>query len=270
MTARANRVAGASRMGPVELLSRIDAFCDAVPRAGATAVDDGPLRLFVRSGKGWPYYARPIPGGAPITVADVDRMRLVQRTRGVPEAFEWVDAAAPTMAAAVRASGLPVQVCPLLVLDGEPGAPPLPLGYVLRLVGPLDADLAAAEFAVRSVAAVAFGGAAPGPPVGTEVSRLREDLASGRLARVLVTGPDGPVAAGAAQRAGGVVELVGIATAAPHRGRGLAAAVTAALARSARDAGAELVFLAAGSETATRVYERVGFRRVGTCGIAEP
>jgi hypothetical protein len=30
-----------------------------------------------------------------------------------------------------------------------------------------------------------------------------------------------------------------------------------------------VVFLAAGDDTATRVYERVGFRRVGECGIAE-
>jgi predicted GNAT family acetyltransferase len=67
-----------------------------------------------------------------------------------------------------------------------------------------------------------------------------------------------------------VVELVGIGTAAAARGRGLGAALTALLARAARAAGAEVVFLAAGDDTATRVYERVGFRRVGECGIAEP
>jgi predicted GNAT family acetyltransferase len=89
------------------------------------------------------------------------------------------------------------------------------------------------------------------------------------VARALVTGPDGPVAAGSAQRAGDVIELVGIGTAASVRGRGLGSAVTALLAAAARGAGAELVFLAAGDDTATRVYERVGFRWVGECGIAE-
>lgn len=78
------------------------------------------------------------------------------------------------------------------------------------------------------------------------------------------------MAAGSLQRAGDVVELVGIGTVARERGRGLGAAVTALLAGVARDAGADLVFLAAGDDTATRVYERVGFRRVGECGLAGP
>ena len=53
------------------------------------------------------------------------------------------------------------------------------------------------------------------------------------------------------------------------RGRGLGAAVTSALAGAALGAGAELVFLAAGDEAAARVYERVGFRRVGECGLTD-
>jgi predicted GNAT family acetyltransferase len=67
-----------------------------------------------------------------------------------------------------------------------------------------------------------------------------------------------------------VVELVGIATARAVRGRGLGGAVTSALASAALAADAGLVFLAAGDDAAARVYERVGFRRVGECGIAEP
>lgn len=68
----------------------------------------------------------------------------------------------------------------------------------------------------------------------------------------LVTGPDGPLAAGQVQRAGDVAELVGIGTLAVARGRGPGGAVTAAFAG------------------ATRVYERVGFRQVGECGVAGP
>lgn len=253
-----------------DVLDLIDDFCDAVPRAHATATDDGPLRLFTRDGPGWPYHARPLPGGGAVTAADVERVRARQRALEVPEAFEWLLAVTPSMAGAVAATGLPVRVCPLLVLDAPAAPTPLPPGYSVRLLGPADADLAQAAHAARAVANAAFGAPAPPPPSAAELAELRADLAAGRAARALVTGPDGPVCSGGAQRAGDVVELVGIGTAAAFRGRGLGAAVTAALATVARDTGAELVFLVAADETATRVYERVGFRSVGECGIAEP
>lgn len=255
-------------MDPV--LARIDGFCDAVPRHWASATDDGPLRLFTRNGPGWTFYARPVPGGRPIEAPDVERMRARQRALRVPQAFEWVLAAAPTMAGAAATTGLPVRVCPLLVLDGAPTSAPLPGRYEARLLGPLDGDLPATAHAVGVVTAAAFGTPPPRPLTGAGVAALRSDLAAGTVARALVTGPAGPVAAGSAQRAGGVVEIVGIGTATAERGRGLGAAVTALLAGAARDAGAELVFLAAADDAAGRVYERVGFRRVGECGIAEP
>lgn len=251
------------------LLERIDTFCDTLPRRWASVCDDGPLRLFVRDGPGWPFYARPVPGGPPVSVTDVKRMRGRQRTADVAEAFEWVFATAPTMLDAVTEAGLPVQRCPLLVLDGEPRPMELPPAYETRLLGPADGDLAATAHAVAAVTAVAFGAHAPAPPTVADLRALQDDLAAGAVARVLITGPDGPIAAGSAQRSDGVVELVGIATARAARGRGLGAAVTSALAGAALDAGAELVFLAAGDDAAARVYERVSFRRVGECGIAE-
>lgn len=251
------------------VLERIDLFSDAVPRQRATPRDHGPLRLFVADGRGGPVYARPVPGGGPVTAADVELVRARQRALHQPEAFEWLHAAAPTMDAAVREAGMPVLTCPVLVLDGGPVEVPLPPGFRARLLGPADGDLHAVAHAVHTVAGAAFGVPAPAPPTATELADLRAGLAAGDVARLLVTGPDGPVAAGSAQRAGDVVELVGIGTAAAARGRGLGAAVTALLAAAARDAGAALVFLAAGDATATRVYERVGFRQVGECGIAE-
>ena len=71
-------------------------------------------------------------------------------------------------------------------------------------------------------------------------------------------------------RVGDVAEIAGVATLPVARRRGLGAAVTAAMARSLRAAGTDLVFLSAGSEEIARVYLRVGFRRVGTACIAEP
>lgn len=252
-----------------ETLIRIDAFCDAVPRRHATAVDDGPLRLFRRRDGGFPLYARPVPG-AVVTADDVARMRARQRATGVPEAFEWVHAASPTMHAAAVSAGLSVQVCPVLVLPGAPSGGALPVGFRVEVLDPADPDLTGALHAVSTVGAAAFGAPPPPPPDDAAVATARADLIAGASVRVLVSGPDGPAAAGQVQRAGDVAELVGIGTVAAYRGRGLGAAVTALLARVARAAGVDVVFLAAGSADATRVYERVGFRRVGECGIAAP
>ena len=63
---------------------------------------------------------------------------------------------------------------------------------------------------------------------------------------------------------GGVTRLVGIATLEPYRRRGTAAALTAQITRAAFDSGVELTFLAAASDDARRVYERIGYRVVGT------
>lgn len=252
------------------VMERIDRFCDAVPRQWARVTDTGPLRIFTRTTPGFPFYARPIPGAGPVTPTDVTRVRAAQRGLGVPETFEWMFAAAPSMDAAVRAAGLSVQECPVLVLDVDAVPAPFPPGVRARLLGPADGDLAAAAHAHLIVASAAFGAPIPAAPTAQTVAALAADLAAGRIARLLVTDPDGVVAAGSVQRSGDVAELVGIATATTHRGMGIGGAVTAMLAQVARDAGAGLVFLSAGDESATRVYERVGFRQIGRCGIAEP
>jgi predicted GNAT family acetyltransferase len=48
-----------------------------------------------------------------------------------------------------------------------------------------------------------------------------------------------------------------------YRRQGIAAAVTALLARTMLDRGVATVFLMAAGEAEGRIYERVGFRRVG-------
>ena len=59
-------------MSANEAMERIDAFCDAVPRRRARAYEHGPLVLFVPTGPGWPYYARPRRGRRPpVTASDV-------------------------------------------------------------------------------------------------------------------------------------------------------------------------------------------------------
>jgi ribosomal protein S18 acetylase RimI-like enzyme len=217
-------------------------------------------------------------------------VRARQRELGLPEAFEWVHELSPSLTEAAAEAGLVVRRCPLLVLDGPPAA--APAGTTARLLGPDDDDLVVAE----AVMAIGFGPGtrADGQPAGTaerdravsavvptRLARLRESIREGLSARAVAgladpgstgTAPDltGPLAAGGYQRAGDVVEIVGIATLPVARRRGLGAAVAAELSRAAVASGAETVFLSAEDDAVARVYERVGFRRVATAGVAEP
>jgi GNAT superfamily N-acetyltransferase len=275
-------------MGWVDpLLARLETFYDAVPRRGAAVEDHGPLRLFLPDPQAWPYYARPGAPGAVVTPDDVLAVRARQRELGLPEALEWVDELVPTLAEAATRTGMAVQRCPLLVLDGGPADPPP--GVRTRLLGPDDEELALAE----AVASLGFGagiGTRTGPAGAVERDRavselpvarlrqLRELIRDGAAARAVAGLDDesgdaalrGPLAAGGYQRADDVAEIVAVATLPAARRRGLGGAVAGALARAALEAGVTTVFLSAQDDAVARVYERVGFRRVGTAGIAEP
>jgi ribosomal protein S18 acetylase RimI-like enzyme len=196
---------------------------------------------------------------------------------GLPEEFEWVLETSPGADAAMTAAGLDVQRCPLLVLETLTQVEPPP-GVTVSLVSADDPDLAAVE----AVAALAFGdgGTAVGQAGPAErdaavarvtagrLSDLRTRLRAGEQVRAVARGPEGPLAAGGYQHAGGVAEIVGVATLPSARRRGLGAAVTALLAGHALDAGMATVFLSAQNDDVARVYERVGFRRVATAGLA--
>jgi ribosomal protein S18 acetylase RimI-like enzyme len=264
-----------------EVIERIDAFCDAVPRHRARADEHGPLVLFVPTGSGWPYYARPRRGSRPpVTAADVRLIRARQRELIIPESFEWIEQVAPEMAAAATESGLEVQNHPLMVLSAPPKAPVLPPGVTVRAIVPEDAELDR----IWAVPAVAFGhpGTAAGEAGlaerdkiaadhdGGTIAMLRERLRSGYSVLAAAFGPDGPLAAGSCQTVDGVAEITGVGVLPSSRRQGLGAAVTALLARDALDRGVETVFLSASDHAVARIYARIGFREIGTAMIAEP
>jgi ribosomal protein S18 acetylase RimI-like enzyme len=264
-----------------EVIERIDAFCDAVPRRRARAGEHGPLVIFVPTGPGWPYYARPKRGArALITAAAIRAVRAQQRELIIPESFEWIEQSAPEMAAAAAEAGLEVQTHPLMVLAGPAQVPPLLPDVTVRIVAPEEAELDR----IWAVPAVAFGhpGMAAGEAGvaerdkiaadydGGTIAMLRERLRSGQSVLAAAFGPDGPVAAGSCQALDGVAEITGVGVLPAERRRGLGAAVTAALAADALDRGVQTVFLSASDEAVARVYARIGFRVIGTAMIAEP
>ncbi|HEX5595584.1 MAG TPA: GNAT family N-acetyltransferase [Micromonosporaceae bacterium] len=268
-------------------MRRLEDFYDALPRDAARAEEFGSLVLFVAENSGWPYYARPRPDAtAPASAADVRAVRDRQRELGLPEAFEWVHENNPELLDIARSAGLSVLEAPLMVLD--PTALPKPEAVAtvpVRLVDPESPGFAADIAARRAVANLGF--AAAGTAVGragpatrdanlvaltpADADEERQRARTGRRLSALAEVPgQGALASGTAMRVGDIAEIAGIATLPAARRRGLGAAVTAALARRLLETGCDLVFLSAGSEEVARIYQRVGFRRVGTACIAEP
>jgi ribosomal protein S18 acetylase RimI-like enzyme len=262
------------------VLDRLECYYDAVPRSAARAEEFGPLTLFVREGEGFPYYARPAhgrPGTAGLD--DVLRVRERQRQLGIPESFEWVAETTPTLRAAVEASGLEVHEHPLMVLDSDapsPAAgnsgvrvldvddPALPSALALVHLAFADPGTRVGQAGAAELAAkVAESGDEP-------VEAVRNRVRAGLTVVAAVTTADGiALCSGRHQPVGAVSEIVGVGTLPSARRRGLASAVTAALAADARSRGVTTVFLSAGDADVARIYERLGFRTVGTALIAE-
>ena len=262
------------------LLSRIEEYLDAAPRSAATTEQVGPFTVFVKGPGTWSYYARPSPGSRDISAGDVEDVRRRQRELGLAETFEWLADLQPDLASTLREAGLDVIEYPLLVLpEGASIRAPTPEGFEVRLAGPGD-DLAR----LQAVPALAFAnpGTAPGtvglddlPPAaerfaGEAVAFLRARVEEGLTVAAAAWQGEDPVSVGMHQPVGGVSEVVGVGTLPAFRRRGLGAGVTAALVEDALRLGVQTVFLTAGNQEIARVYERVGFRRVGTAGAAAP
>ncbi len=237
--------------------------------------------IFVPTGSGWPYYARPKRGPRPpVTAADIRAVRARQRELIIPESFEWIEQSAPEMAAAATEAGLEVQAHPLMVLAEPTPVPPLPPGITVRIVVPEEAELDRV-WAVPTVAfshpgtAVGEAGPAERDKIaadhdGGTIAMLRERVRSGHSVLAAAFGPDGPVAAGSCQAVDSVAEITGVGVLPTARRQGLGAAVTALLAVDARERGVQTVFLSASDAAVARVYARIGFREIGTAMIAEP
>lgn len=264
-----------------ELLAHLEAYYDLVPRATADPEQIGPFTLFVAR-SGWPCYARPTLGGTGVfTADDVAAVRTRQHQLGVPESFEWVAETSPGVADAVRAGGLVVHEHPLLVLVRPPLLVPPPPRTHVRFLGaddpmvPVAQSVAGLGFAASGTqvgpAGPAERDAAPATRAREQVEHLRAQLRTGTTVMAVVEDDVlGAVAVGSHNPRGDVSEVVGVATLPAARRRGLATALTSALVEHALGHGVQTVFLSAGGVAVARVYERVGFRQVGTACIAEP
>jgi len=260
-----------------DVLTLIARHKGCVPPVGFTVEPFGPLTLAYEAATEqtavWPTASR----FEPITREHVDAVRARQREVGVPEVFEWVDDLDADLGTAAAESGLQITRYPLLVLDGEPVVASVP-GVDVGIVGPDDPDTFAA---VRAAVHSAFirGGVDVGAddPPGHNVpptERLLELMLRGYLVQAgAVDHATGEAYGGGAHIPRDTIdatEVVAIGVRPSVRRRGIGVALAGVLARHARDAGIGTIFLGAESDAVARIYERAGFVRVGTAGLAEP
>ena len=265
----------------LDLLRRVDGYLDRAPGGDASSIDVGPLRAHV-SRAPWPFYVRPRPGldrasAPPISTGAVAAAAAVLESAQQDVSFEWVDELVPSLGPALEAVGYAVRRHPLLVLDL--GSRPATCTSAARLLAAGSPDLRRA-LAVSDVG-FAHAGTAVGPAgasqrdaalAGVEQTHLRHvdrRIREGRsVLAVLDDDRDGVVATGWHQPIGDSTEIVGVATLPAHRRRGAAAAVLDRLLHDARARGCTLALLSATDGDVARVYQRIGFTRIGTCGAA--
>lgn len=207
-------------------------------------------------------YATPLPAAEP-TDADVAALIAAFRARGLKPRLEFAPDAAPTVEPALRAAGFTTEeeheylVCTPETLKFPDVAAP----YVKQLVEAPTTD--EDYLTIAATVTEAF--------TGRYVSNAQDAARSRRMQETggavrFVRAPDGSCAgAGSCSApAVGTCELSGVATRPQLRGRGIAAAVTAALAGAMFAQGAESVWLEFSGDGSRRVYERVGFRPQGS------
>ncbi len=262
-------------MTALATLQRVEQYYDAAPRTDARVEQIDSLTLFVGTGP-WSYYARPRLGTTAVNPQDVERACARMRELNLPLAFEWVAETTKSMRAAASRSGLSVVDGPLLVV-ADPVDVMLPGGVRLYLVGADEPRLADYLHLGARAFAETDDNDGPGPPSPNlseaAVNHLRARIADGRTVlmaalsgdRLLAVGSHHPVVVGDEV----ISEIVGVGTVPDYRGRGLGAALTAALVADAQQE-CSLVFLSAGDDDSARVYERVGFAQMGTACLASP
>jgi GNAT superfamily N-acetyltransferase len=260
------------------LLDCVERYFAAAPLPEARIEQAGALDVPIGD-PAWSYPARPRHGAGPVTADDVRAAHELQRAAGLPGALEWICETSSETETAARAAGWVVDDRPLLVA-ADPVELLLPAGVRLYIVGADDPDLPRYE-RVNDVAAAHPGGRAyvreepldTSPAAQARIAVLRERIAAGRTVMMVAVENGEPVAVGSSAPVpvdgAEVSEISGVATLPRFRGRGLGAGLASALVAHARDT-AETVFLTAGDDDVARVYERIGFARLGTTGVAEP
>lgn len=244
-----------------ELLQRIDRYLNRVPLIHCDALDLPPFTLFLsrRAAQGYPSYARPT---APLPVAldpILNQVHARFAERELEPRWEFIAELAPDLLPRLEAAGFTgIRPTPLMAVTPDSFRPEAHPEIETRWIGP-GGDLAPLLLVQRT----GFSGEELVMVTAEDVAAAQMLVQSGtRFWGAYLEGE--AVSAGVHTPIDGVTEAAGVATLPAYRRRGAGGALTSALVSDAFAQGCELVFLTAGDARARRLYERVGFRMVGS------
>ncbi|MFH9616915.1 GNAT family N-acetyltransferase [Streptomyces pratensis] len=215
----------------------------------------------VRHNPGWDLkfanYAIPDQDAEP-TAQEVTDLVGAFRSRDRLPRLEFLPAWAPAVEPALLAAGFTVENrAPVMACTADGLFTPKPVDG-LRIAEPVTADEFAAAAAVQHTG---FGG--EGGPDDGEIAWLRGATAGGGVSALATVAGLPAGAGGCSAPADGIGELAGLAVAGGFRRRGVGAALSAWLTRTAFDRGFTTVWLEPGGPDVERIYASIGYRRAG-------
>jgi sugar/nucleoside kinase (ribokinase family)/GNAT superfamily N-acetyltransferase len=250
---------------PVSIFARIQAQLRASAQQNYEAVAAPPFTCFINPDDPslWSNYAIPDTSIVSAVKGELSALTALFGTRGRTPRFEFLEEYTPYLASLLQAHGFQEELRALLMLctaaTYQP-ATPIPDVTVTELTAasPL---VAIQEF--LTVQRRSFGNEDATAVDATEAQQFRARFHTTRLFAAVV---DGRMVSAACLQPPheGVTEIAGIATLRPFRRQGIGTLLTAAAVQAAFAQGIDIVFLTAGSPEAGRVYERAGFRTIGS------
>ncbi len=221
----------------------------------------GPFLATYTPGTGHPMlnYAIPDDGAAP-TPAELTALADAFIRRELQPRLEYFSDVAPDLESLLLEAGYEFERRVPLMICGPADRIDRAAPSEVRLREPAsDEDLRR----MRSAQNIAFDESAE--VTDTEIERVKASQAAGSL--LVLAEADGEIIGGgiALEIVDGTTEIAGIAVLEAYRKRGIAAAITAYLTRSAHERGAHTAFLTPGDLGIGQVYARVGYRPAGEC-----
>ncbi|HYI45228.1 MAG TPA: GNAT family N-acetyltransferase [Actinomycetota bacterium] len=245
---------------PAAALERIHAYILEVTRPLCTVKQVGSFDLLLHRKLMVPWASAAVPRlGTTDWTQHLDHVAEAFGSAGRSPRWEFIRELFPGLAEDLASAGFGTPTIePLLALDSisPVDAAQISADVAIR---PFDSDLDDAAEVVELVQS-AFDSAAD----AAALEAFRSSVAAPNVVQLIALSEERPVGSGRMTHHRGVAEITGVAVVKTHRRQGIGSALTKLLTRAAIELGSGIVYLTARDEGAGRIYERLGFARIGS------